>query len=332
MKVTLPLFLLILISLPSLGQTDSTELRKPPVLSNLPIIYDRNEVAEQLAAMEKPPLQAMPVTVEMTEADSRFGNQPALRLSVPEVNLENMERSWSRFLRKEGDGKLQREGNSLFMEDIQIEQVSQDHFDAELKFDQDSLGVITDVIISADSVTFNPETDKGIYQAMEDLLIESGKEAYREKVSDDLARERNLLDDMEREMNKLVKDNEKSHKQISDNNIAINQANIEIDQNEIELKNSSQELVRNRSAVSSAADKDARKEAKKTQNRTEKTRKKLQKDREKLFQGIIDAKREIAESEQSIVKNLEDQKDLMIRMHRQTLVIEAMREKLESIN
>lgn len=313
------------------AQVDSLEIRKPPVLSDLPIIYDRNQLSAELAAIKKPVLTPSPVEVKLVSMPTRLGDSPALEMVIPETSLENVKRTWQRYLKREGDGKLQREGNTMYMEDVLIEEVSADYFNAEMLFDQDSSGTVVRLAMEKDSVIMNPEEDKAFFDAMEDLLLLRGKEAYREKVEDDLEEERKALDDMEKELSKLVKDSEKSHKNITDNNIQINQTNMEIDQNEIELRAITEELVRKRSEVSAARDKDAKKAAKKAENNSEKVQKKLQKDREKMFQGIIDNKREIAESEQGISKNLEEQRNLLLEMHQQALLIEALKDKMEGI-
>ncbi len=313
------------------AQVDSLEIRKPPVLSDLPIIYDRNQLSDELAAMKKPILKPSPVVVSTVEMETRLGNAPALQMVIPETSIDNVKRTWQRYLRKEGDGKLQRDGNTLFMEDVMVEEISSEFFNAEMRFDQDSSGTVVKIAMEKDSVIMNPQDDKVFFDAMEDLLVKRGKEAYRDKVEEDLNTERDVLDGMEKELSNLVKDNEKSHKNITDNNIEINQTNMEIDQNEIELRAITQELVQKRSAVSSARDKDSKKAAKKAENSTEKTQKRLQKDREKMFQGIIDSKREIAESEQDISRNLEEQRNLLLKMHQQTLLIEAIKDKMEAI-
>ncbi len=315
----------------SQAQSDTLEIRKAPVLSQLPIIFDRNEISDELSRIQKPVFRARPVVVSEVRKESRFGSQPALKLIIPEVDQETVNRNLSRFMRREGDGKLEREGNTLYMEDIQIDEVSSDYFNAEVWLDKDSTGLAITMAMMTDSTVITPESHKTLFDAMEDLLESKGREYYRDKVTRDLQEERKKLDDMEKSLSSLVKDSEKSHKNISDNNISINQSNIEIDQNEIELKAISQELVQKRSLVASARDKESRKAAKKAESSTEKSRKRLQKDREKLFQSIIDSKREIQESEQDIRVNLESQKKLLIDMHRQTLVIEAMKDKLESI-
>lgn len=331
MRVLVLVPLMLLVIFPAGAQTDSLEIRKAPVLSNLPIIFDRGEISQELNAIEQPVFTALPVEVSQVDVTSRAGDQRALQLRIPEVSLDDIDRSWARFIRKEGDGKLERDGNRLFMEDLQIDEVSSKYFNAEFWMDQDSNHAVITMAMMTDSTTINPDTDRDLFNAMEDLLAKRGRETYREKVENDLDEERKKLNDMEKQLNNLVKDSEKSHKRISDNNIAINQANMDIDRNAGELKATGEELGRNRSAVSSARDKESKKEAKKQENQTEKAQKKLQKEREKLFQGIIDAKREIEESEQDIRKNLEDQRQLLLDMHRQTLVIEAMKTKLESI-
>jgi hypothetical protein len=325
------LILISLLSFPVLAQVDSTELRKPPVLSDLAIIYDRNLLTDEMNSMEKPVFEALPVQVSVEEISTRFNGHPAIKLSIPEVTLDDLQKSWTKYLRKAGDGKLQKEGNTLVIQDVVFEDASSEMFDVEMQFKQEEDKAVTWLAMEADSTMITPETHAKLFSSMEAFMLEKGKEAYRDKVNADLDQDRKDQDSMQKELNGLVKDSEKLHKKITDNNIAINQMNNEIDQNEIEIKLATEDAMKKKAAISAAYDKDSEKEAKKNHKDAEKDKKKLRKDREKMFQNIVDYKREIAEAEQAIGKNLEDQKNLLLKIHAQTLRIEAMKDKVAKI-
>jgi hypothetical protein len=319
------------ISLPLVAQVDSTEIRKPPVLSDLPIIYDRNLLQKDFEAMEKPVFQAQPIEVAVESVQTRFENHPAIKLKIPEVSMEDVQKSWTRDLKKFGDGKLIREGNIYRIQGVNFEEVSSEVFDVEMQFKEEATHTSLWLAMEMDSAIVTPESHSQLFTSMQEFLQDRGEEAYYEKVENDVNDERKLLDGLEKELNGLVKDNERMHKKISDSNIAINQTNVEIDQNAVEMKISSEEGSRKKAAVSSAYDKETEKEAKKELKKSEKDKKSLQKDREKLFQNIIDYKMVIAQNEQQISQNLTDQKNLLLKIQAQTLRIEGMKDKLDKI-
>lgn len=330
MKI-LYIILLSCITFPLVAQVDSTEIRKPPVLSDLPIIYDRNQLTRDFEAMEKPVFKAMPVKVTVESIQTRFENHPALKLMIPEVTLDDVQKVWARSLKKAGDGKLLREGNTYRMLGVNFKEVSSEVFDVEMQFKEEGSYISAWLAMEMDSAVISPESHPQMFASMEQYLKERGQEAYYDKVEKDVNEERKLLDGLEKELNGLVKDNEKMHKKISDNNIAINQTNVEIDQNEVEMKLSSDEEVRRKAAVGAAYDKDSEKAAKKEHKKSVRVKKKHRKNREKLFKSIIDSKRVIAENEQQISKNLTEQKNLLLKIQAQTLRIEGMKDKLAQI-
>ncbi|MCA6078141.1 hypothetical protein [Fulvivirga sedimenti] len=302
-----------------------------PILSEQPVIYDRAQIQDQLDAMEQPVLAVGAVEVQQDYISTRFDRHEARKLIIPEVGLDQVRKYWSRSLKKSGDGKLRTDGNRLTIDQVVIESVAADPFDVEVQIEETPDLVNLWMALERDSVALSSNDEPQLFTALESYLRNEGLEIYRSKVQDEIDREEKVLRDLNNDLESLIKDNEKMHKKITDNNLKIEDNNRKLETNKIERRNSVERISERKDILLNARTSEEEKDAKKALKTAEKEGKQLDKDRNKMYDQLVDYQKEIQENEQLISQNLNDQRDMLLSIKKQELLVEAYKTKLASI-
>ncbi len=334
MKILLVLSGLIFFSITTNAQkSDTVDGPKiMPILSEQPVIYDRGQIADQLDALEQPVLNVGKVEVQQDYISTRFERHESRKLIIPEADIDEVRKYWSRYLKKNGDGKVRTDGNSLSIDGVMIEAVAAEPFDVEIQIEGTPEVVHIWMALERDSVALTSDGDPQLFSALESFMRSEGIEIYRSVVQDEIDREEKVLKDLNNDMESLIKDNEKMHKKITDNNLKIEDNNRKLETNKIERRNAVQRVSERKDILLNARNSEEEKDAKKALRSAEKEGKQLDKDRSKMYDQLVEYQREIQENEQLITENLNDQRDLLLSIRKQELLLEAYKTKLGSIN
>jgi len=312
--------------------SDSTEgPRIMPIMSEQPVVFDRSSIQADLDALEQPVISPREVIVAKDHIDTRFNNQEARKLTIPEVEIDDVKRHISRLLRKGGDGRLRTDGNSMTISGLLVEEISADPFDTEVRVEQVSDGVNLWMTMERDSVALTSADASSEFKALEGFLTYQGKDLYREHIEEEVKREEKALGDLQNQYDRLVRDNEKLHKRITDNNIRIEDANREIESLREQRGYSTERAHGFKDDLLRAQDSEEKKSLKKALRDAEREISKIDKDRNKLYDRLVGYQKEIQENEQLISQNLIEQKEMLIAIKKQELLSEAYKKKMEEV-
>ncbi|MEJ2005018.1 MAG: hypothetical protein P8X57_08675, partial [Cyclobacteriaceae bacterium] len=201
----------ILLPLYAQESDSSAAPRSKPIMSEQPVIFDRSSIAGELEALQQPVIPAGEVVVEKDRIETRFNDHEARKLFIPEVEIDDVKRYWTRILRKNGESKVRTDGNRMTVSGLLLEDISATPFEAEVQYEQLPEGVNVWIALEQDSVALTSRDEPSLFSALEGFLLNEGKVIYRDFINEEISAEEKVLQDMERDYDRLIRDNERFH-------------------------------------------------------------------------------------------------------------------------
>ncbi len=322
----LSLFLVIHVSLAQ--ETASEDGRIRPIKVDLPIEFPRDSIKAELDELVQPVLPVGEVTVQNDVIKTRFDRHESLKLTIPEAAQDDMKKDWSKYLKKNADGKMKTDGNKVNVQEVELPGISGGAFDAELQFESNPEATFIWLAMERDSAMIT-SSSPSFSEAGEELRSR-GVAIYQGIVQKEVETEEKVLRKMNSEYDVLVRDSDKMHKKIDDMNARIVNDNNELDINTQNIADAEDYVDKRRDIVDNASE-DQLKDAEKELKKAEKDLQSYIKQEQKLKQNLERYVKTIRENKEGIITNLSMQKDKLMSIKKQELLLDAYKEKLAQI-
>ncbi len=277
-----------------------------------------------------------PITIREENVDMSKGNQPAYIVMIPQSNMKNVLKSWTKKIKQNTKSKVKQNGAEHSIQGTLITEIYSDPINIYSAVIQVDSSVKLISMYEVDSVFFSPNVNDShidnerTYQGIKNFIYGFALEEYKNSVGEELKMESNTLKDLANQLEKLEKQNTNYHK-----NIATNEQNILKSESELELLGKQKErnledIDRNRANLSSAS-KEEEKGAKKLLNSSEKEKKSIENKLEKEEKNIINYNAKISEFTRLAEENLIAQVSTKEEIEAQKMVVERVTQKLNNI-
>jgi chromosome segregation ATPase len=272
--------------------------------------------------------------ISVTDDNLSFGQQtlPCLTVSIPEVNYENIMKSWSKELQSGTKSKIVKEGNEMTIFGARIKDISPNPVNVYSKMSSlDSMVKISVVFETKKDEYIEKNANETDVEKAKTYLKNFAKEEYLELAKDQSDAEDKKLHDLQREVSSLEREKSRLQKLIeSANTIVFNEKqNLAVLQNE--LNSVSDEMVEQNKQLSSPDADEVKKEKTDYINSLEKRKKKAESGIESCQDKINKANSEIDKANREIPENDKKQQELSEKVHAQQTVVQIFAEKVKTI-
>lgn len=329
MKKILLYFLPVLLATPVVGQqasiADST--REAPQQRELQRVNNTTEVTPLKAKVMKP----RAITVESVDQKMSRGEQPGLKLYIPEVNPVNFTREFEKAIKKRTKEKSKTVGEEFIITGTQVKEISDRPLNVYSIIAEQDSGTVLTTFLEEDSVFISRAQNAEKYEKAKVLLYGIGVDVYKNVVSGQLAVEQKKLRGMENDFSKLTKANEKFHANIKENEANIINTENDIEANLNEQKAKDGQILDQKTHVASLSTKEEKKSAQSTLKDFNKEKEKLRKNNVTMHRNIVKYRGNIEELDREIDKNLQEQATLKEMIQEQTAYVWGLEGKLAEI-
>jgi chromosome segregation ATPase len=272
--------------------------------------------------------------ISVTDDNLSFGKQtlPCLTVSIPEVNYENIMKSWTKELQSGTKSKIVKEGNEMTIFGARIKDISPNPVNVYSKMSSlDSMVKISVAFETKKDEYIEKNTNETDVEKAKTYLKNFAKEEYLELAKDQSDTEDKKLHDLQREVSSLDREKSRLQKLIeSANTIVFNEKqNLAVLQNE--LNSVSDEMVEQNKQLSSPDADEVKKEKTDYINSLEKRKKKAESAIESCQDKINKANSEIDKANREIPENDKKQQELSEKVHAQQAVAQKFAEKVKTI-
>lgn len=287
--------------------------------------------------------------VNEIEGTMSQGQQTGLEIRIPEVDLKSIQSSLSKWT-KSHKGKFvsSKKSQEIFQDNVMLEGVSENTVDMYTILNGDQGGVTMQTYVDLGGAFLTSASHPEAFQAMEKELIDFARTQLVSKVTGDIKTEEKHLSNLESELKSLVKQNDGYHKDISNNKENIKKEELAISKNEIDQKTKEQQISLQEQILLAAREKrnamgnvdDATKKMLDKQVKTEEKSyksfesqlKKLKSDYSSSVSSIEKSKNTIAQREQDLIKNEDEQNTKRQQIELQKQIVDAIKTKRSNIN
>lgn len=322
----------------------------PALLATAAVGQDANtSIADSTAAMPSPrelqrvnntmdasPLRAKVlkpgiITLEGVDQNMSRGEQPGLKLYIPEVTPVNFVRDFEKAVKKRTKEKSKTEGDEFIISGTQLKAISDSPLNVYSIIAEQDSGTVATVFLEDDSTFISHAQNAEKYEKAKVLLYDIGVDAYKKVVSDKLDEEKKKLRDMENDFGKLTRANEKAHANIKENEARILNTESDIEANLREQKAKDEQILNQKTHVASLGTKEEKKSAQSDLKELNKEKDRLRKDNVSMHRDIVKYRSNIEELEREIEKNLQEQALVKEQIQEQTSYVWGLEGKLEGI-
>ena len=276
--------------------------------------------------LDPKPIVVTPVTMTMSK-----GENPGIQLDIPEVTLDDIQKDIEKRIKSKTKSKFVKSGNETSIQETIIKEIAEVPLNVFVKMIPLDSGARVVTFVEDQGVFISEKSDDNKFSKLESFVKDFGVGAYREKVSGQIKAQEKILSGLEGDLNRLKKQNEKMHTDISDNETAIVNSEVDIKANarQQELKN--EEIIQQKSVVSSTTDKEAKKLENKKLNALEKEKDNFRDNVNSLNKKIVKSRASIEELEDELKVNLQEQDLMKDKITAQRSLIKGLEGKLERI-
>lgn len=276
------------------------------------------------------------IEIREDNVDMSMGNKPAYIVMIPQANMKDVLKSWTKKIKQNTKAKVEKNGAEHSIKGTLITEIYSDPINIYSAVIQVDSAVKLISLFEVDSIFFTPGVqdshidNERTYQGIKNFVYGFALEEYKNAVSNELELEGKNLKNLANQLEKLEKQNTNYHK-----TIASNEQNILKSESEISLLGKQQErnlddIDKNRSNVSSAS-KDEEKGAKKILKESEKEKKSIENKLEKEKKRIIDYNSKISENTRLAEENLIAQVAKKEEIEIQKGIVDIVTKKLSNI-
>ncbi|MCO5232284.1 MAG: hypothetical protein LC105_10320 [Chitinophagales bacterium] len=277
------------------------------------------------------------------------GQQTGLEVFIPEAQLKTVQSALAKWT-KSNKGKYiaSKKSSEIFQDNVLLTSVSENTVDMYTVLTQQKEGIQMRTFVDLGGVFLSSAGHPQAFAAMETILIDFARAQLVSKVDGDINTEAKHLKTLETELKNLGKQNDSYHKDIANNKTNISKQEQAMSKNEVDQKSKEQqisiqqqillEVRQKRSTMAVGIDKDSQKLLDNQVKNEEKNLKsfesqlnKLKSDYSSSIKSIEKSKSTIAQREQDIIKNEEDQKTKQQQIELQKQIIDAIKTKRSNI-
>jgi hypothetical protein len=276
------------------------------------------------------------------------GQQTGLEIKIPEVDIKSIQSSLSKWTKSnKGKYNSSRKSPEIFQDNVMLSGVSENTVDMYTILTEDKNGVTIQTFVDLGGAFLTSAGHPQAFQAMEAELIKFAKDQLIDKVSDDIKTEEKHLKNLDSDLKTLIRNNDNYHDDIADNKENIQKQELEIAQNEIDQKTKEQQISLQQEILLAAREKrnamgnvdDATKKMLDKQVKTEEKSlksfqsqlSKLKKEYSSSIKSIDDSKSTIAQREQDLIKNEDEQNTKRQQIELQKQIVDAVKTKRSNI-
>lgn len=277
------------------------------------------------------------------------GQQTGFEIRIPEVDLKSIQSSLSKWTKShKGKYVSSKKSQEIFQDNVMLSTVSENTVDMYTTLTPTKEGVTLQTYVDLGGTFLTSAEHPQAFQAMEKELIDFARTQLVSKVSGDLKTEEKQLKTLESELKTLIKNNDSYNKDIVNNKDNINKQELAMATNEIDQKTKEQQIVLQQQILLAAREKrnamgsvdPATKKMLDGQVKTEEKSlksfesqlKKLKNEYVSSVKSIDNSKNTIAQREQDINKNEDEQKTKTQQIELQKQIVEAVKNKRSNIN
>ncbi|NJN77507.1 MAG: coiled-coil domain-containing protein 22 [Saprospiraceae bacterium] len=155
------------------------------------------------------------------------GTFNSLSIELPDGSGKDAPKEWAKYIKQYGKAKKNRKTKEYFVDDAEVQGMSNNSVDIYAKFEGNTLSVWFDL---GGAYLSSREHIDG-YAMGEQILMDFGLHLKTLMVSDEVAAEEKVLKKMEMELERLTKEKATHEKNIEDWKAKIAQAELDIEQN-----------------------------------------------------------------------------------------------------
>ncbi len=262
------------------------------------------------------------IEIREDNVDMSMGNKPAYIVMIPQANMKDVLKSWTKKIKQNTKAKVEQNGAEHSIKGTLITEIYSDPINIYSAVIQVDSSVKLISLFEVDSIFFTPGVqdshidNERTYQGIKNFIYGFALEEYKNAVSDELKLEGNNLKNLANELEKLEKQNTNYHKTIASNELNIKNSESEIILLEKQHERHLNEVDLNRSNLSSAS-KDEEKGAKKILKESEKDKKSIENKLEKEKKRIIDYNSKISEltrlAEENLIAQVAKKEDIELQ-------------------
>jgi chromosome segregation ATPase len=272
--------------------------------------------------------------IKVTEDSISFGKSkfPGIVVTIPEVNLETVQKSWVKNLQSGTKSKVVTENGEMSIFGENIKEISKTPVNVFSKLiNQDTLVQLMAIIELKKDVYAEQSTGELEFTAAKNFLKQFAKDQYIDVAKDQLQVEEKKLRDLENELSSLKNDKSKDQKSIESNKTRISTEKDNIAAQNNELTTLKAEILSENNQLSTMEEGVTKEAKQKFIKDLEKQKNKLMKDVESSENKINKADSEIEESYTEIPKIESKQETVKAKIAEQEAIKNKFVEKLNAI-
>jgi|GEM_PF-478385 len=277
------------------------------------------------------------------------GKQTGLEIFIPEVQKKEVEAALSKWT-KSNKGKYvsSKKSSEIFQDNVQVSSVSDNTVDMYTILTQENEGVRLRTFVDLGGTFLSSSGHPQAFEAMERVLIDFSRNQLISSVDKNIKTEEKHLSQLQSQLKSLEKQKTGYEKDIVNHQNNIQKQELAMTKNETDQKTKEQQIAiqqeillaarQKQSAMGSSLDESAKKllaNQVKTEEKTLKTfesqLKSLRSSYAASAKDIEKSKSTIAQREQDIIKNTEDQNTKQQQIELQKQIVEAIKQKRSEI-
>ena len=266
------------------------------------------------------------------------GKQVGYAVYIPEGNIDEIEKEWSKVIRQNTKSKVEELGFEINIMGTQIDEIHHEPFNLYSAIYKIDTVMKLIAFFEVDSVFFvfnesikTLQSEK-IHHGIKHFMRNFAVEQYRNAVQLEMDEEEKTLKKLNKEFDNLKKDNENAHKEIEKSEQGITNSEYAITTYESDNERKLEEINTKKASMASIPkDSDLGKEAKKELKGLEKDKKNIENSLEKERKNIVECNAKIDEMNRLIEDNLEQQEEMEVLIEDQEEVVKVVTQKLGGI-
>ncbi len=166
------------------------------------------------------------------------GSNNAFTLEIPQTKSEDLQKSWSGYLKDKTKAKVINEKGEIYLLGVIVNSITDRSINIYSRFQETTVGAVISVFYQIDDVFVSSENNPTVAVSAKTFLYDFGKLAYTNAVQAELELEQKVLKDLEKELESLHKEEDKELKSIDKEKREIEKAEdlIKVKKNEQDLK------------------------------------------------------------------------------------------------
>lgn len=270
-----------------------------------------------------------PIAVTVNKESSTDIANNSYSVDIPQATLKEIKNNWQKYTGKSSKGKALFVNGEFVQQNMENTNISPNSFTLYSNLTETTEGVHLTARLPQNGIEVGNRNQP---LAVEKYLRDFAVVEYRKAVEKELKAEENKLASLEQDLAKIIKGEEKSTKTINVNERSNEQAVDAIATNNSDIAVSGEKITEQKKMVEyTAADPNATKGAKKTLDELKGEKKDLQKANETQQKKTDNRNKENRAEDRNLTKSQMNYETITLAIAQQTVVVNAVKAKLEKI-